>query len=88
MQDMPAQYIWEPWKAPKKVQEQANCIIGKDYPAPIVDHAKVSKQCIARMKAAYDAEKVGQSPSASPAKRKKGAAEEDTPRKMKAAAAK
>ena len=88
LQDMPAQYIWEPWKAPMKVQEQANCIIGKDYPAPIVDHAAVSKQCIARMKAAYDAEKAGQNPSASPAKRKKGAAEEDTPRKKKAAAAK
>ena len=88
MQDMPAQYIWEPWKAPRKVQEQANCIIGRDYPAPIVNHATVSKQCIARVKAAYDAEKAGQNPSASPGKRKKGAAEEDTPRKKKTALAK
>lgn len=71
-----------------KVQEQANCIIGKDYPAPIVDHATVSKQCIARVKAAYDAEKAGVNPSASPAKRKQSAAEEDTPKKKKAAKAK
>ena len=70
VQDMPAKYIYEPWKAPKKVQEEANCIIGVDYPAPIVDHAVVSKQCIARMKEAYDAEKAGQNPSASPPKRK------------------
>lgn len=44
LQDYPPKYIWEPWKAPKEVQEQAGCIIGKDYPAPIVDHAEVSKR--------------------------------------------
>lgn len=67
---MPAKYIWEPWKAPMKVQEEANCIIGKDYPAPIVDHAVVSKQCIARMKEAYDAEKAGHGPAGAGSKRK------------------
>lgn len=30
-------------QAPKAVQEQAGCIIGRDYPFPIVDHAEVSK---------------------------------------------
>lgn len=52
MQNYPAKYIWEPWKAPLKVQEEAGCIIGKDYPGPIVDHAEASKRysMISKMK--------------------------------------
>lgn len=38
---MPAKYIYEPWLAPLEVQRKAGCIIGKDYPRPIVDHALV-----------------------------------------------
>jgi len=53
----PAKYIYEPWNAPKSVQEAAGCIIGKDYPLPIVDHADVSKVNMGKMKAAYDANK-------------------------------
>lgn len=64
---MPAKYIYEPWKASLKVQEEAGCIIGKDYPAPIVDHTEASKRCIQRIKAAYDAgkESAVASPSSS-----------------------
>ncbi|XP_039754282.1 cryptochrome-1 isoform X3 [Pararge aegeria] len=29
---------YEPWSAPLEVQQNANCIIGRDYPAPVVDH--------------------------------------------------
>lgn len=43
MQDMPEKYIYEPWKAPEEVQRKANCIIGKDYPHPLVDHATKHK---------------------------------------------
>lgn len=42
-QDMPDKYIYEPWKAPPAVQATAKCIVGKDYPRPIVDHAAASK---------------------------------------------
>lgn len=64
LKDMPAKYIYEPWTAPKAVQEKANCIIGKDYPLPIVDHAVVSKVNMEKMKAAYaagrgEAEEIG-----------------------------
>lgn len=31
-------YLSEPWKMPDEEQEKASCIIGKEYPAPIVDH--------------------------------------------------
>ena len=50
---MPSKYIYEPWNAPLKVQKDANCIIGKDYPSPMVDHEVVSKLNIERMKENY-----------------------------------
>lgn len=53
LKKFPAEYIYEPWKAPRSIQERAGCIIGKDYPKPIVVHETVSKQNIQRMKAAY-----------------------------------
>ena len=43
VQDMPEKYIYEPWTAPEEVQRKANCIIGKDYPRPLVDHATKHK---------------------------------------------
>ncbi|CAG9133431.1 unnamed protein product [Plutella xylostella] len=38
LSQMPRNYVYEPWKAPLEVQERANCVIGRDYPAPIVNH--------------------------------------------------
>ena len=35
---VPIKYIHEPWRMPSDVQDQADCIIDRDYPAPIVDH--------------------------------------------------
>ncbi|GLI71222.1 hypothetical protein VaNZ11_016339 [Volvox africanus] len=57
LKDMPSKYIYEPWTAPPEVQRRAGCIIGRDYPAPIVDHPVVSKRNISRMAAAYRANK-------------------------------
>eukprot|EP00957_Ditylum_brightwellii_P197845 15071599-Ditylum_brightwellii.AAC.1 len=58
LKKMPDKYIYEPWKAPKDVQKKVGCVIGVDYPKPIVDHAKVSKENMTRMAAAYDAHKA------------------------------
>lgn len=49
LKDMPLKYLFEPWKAPLKVQEEANCIIGEDYPQPMVDHKVASKDCQIKM---------------------------------------
>lgn len=49
----PAKYIYEPWTAPESVQRAAKCIIGKDYPVPMVNHAEVSKLNTGRMKQVY-----------------------------------
>ena len=48
----PQKYIYEPWTAPQSVQKEAGCVIGKDYPRPIVDHKVVVKNNITRMKKA------------------------------------
>ena len=34
---VPTPYIHEPWKMSKTIQKQINCIIGKNYPRPLVD---------------------------------------------------
>jgi cryptochrome len=58
--NFPAKYIYEPWKAPMDVQRRAGCIVGTDYPAPIVDHDTISKTNLAVMKAAYQNGAMGQ----------------------------
>lgn len=40
---VPKEYIHEPHIMPPLTQLEAHCTIGKDYPAPIVDHKKVAK---------------------------------------------
>jgi len=58
LRDFPAKYIYEPWTAPLSVQQSAGCIVGKDYPNPVVDHATISKLNMEKMKAAYSAAKA------------------------------
>ncbi|KAF2881718.1 hypothetical protein ILUMI_24453 [Ignelater luminosus] len=53
LKNMPTQYIHEPWTAPESVQRASKCIIGKDYPLPIVNHALASRTNIQRMKQVY-----------------------------------
>ena len=57
---MPAKFIYEPWKAPIADQKKAGCIIGVDYPKPIVDHDVVSKENMGKMAKAYEAHKAGE----------------------------
>ena len=57
LKNMPKKYIYEPWTAPPDVQRAAKCIIGVDYPAPIVDHTTTSKELIGRMADAYNSNK-------------------------------
>lgn len=50
---MPVQYIHEPWTAPENIQRASKCIIGKDYPLPMVNHGVASRINIQRMKQVY-----------------------------------
>ena len=47
--DVPDDAIFEPWKMSKAVQLHANCVIGRDYPAPIVKHEGAARIAKTRM---------------------------------------
>ena len=51
LKDYPSKYIFEPHLAPIQIQENARCIIGKDYPEPMVDRKVVAKENLAKFKA-------------------------------------
>ncbi|NXX99936.1 CRY1 protein, partial [Centropus bengalensis] len=42
LKNFPSKYIYEPWTASEEEQKQAGCIIGEDYPFPMVDHKEAS----------------------------------------------
>jgi len=51
LKNFPAQYIYEPHLAPDSVQTSCNCLIGVDYPSPIVDRKTSAKENLAKFKA-------------------------------------
>ena len=51
LQAFPVEYIHQPWKAPLYIQEEAGCIIGVDYPKPIVDVCNQEELCCKRIQA-------------------------------------
>lgn len=53
LKNFPSNYIHEPWNAPEEVQRCAKCIIGKDYPKPMVNHGIASRINLERMKQVY-----------------------------------
>jgi len=52
LQHVPDRYLSEPWMMPEAEQQQAGCVIGRDYPAPIVDHIIARRDALARYAAA------------------------------------
>uniref|UniRef100_A0A671R7H4 Cryptochrome circadian regulator 3b n=1 Tax=Sinocyclocheilus anshuiensis TaxID=1608454 RepID=A0A671R7H4_9TELE len=53
LRDFPAKFIYNPWNAPDEVQRAAKCVIGVDYPKPMVNHAEASRLNIERMRQIY-----------------------------------
>jgi len=45
--NVPERHIHAPWLMPRALQKQVGCIIGSDYPAPIVDHASARQRALA-----------------------------------------
>ena len=50
LSSFPSKYIFEPHLAPIEVQRSSRCIIGKDYPEPIVDRKEARKKNMALFK--------------------------------------
>jgi len=51
LRDVPLERLAEPWTMSDAEQEAAGCVIGRDYPEPIVDHARERERAIARYRA-------------------------------------
>ncbi len=41
--NFPTRYIHEPWTAPLQVQRAAKCLVGIDYPKPMINHYMAAK---------------------------------------------
>lgn len=52
---VPDRYLAEPWTMPEDVQRSAGCVIGRDYPEPVVDHAEARREALARYAQAFEA---------------------------------
>ncbi len=48
---VPDEYIHRPWAMPAAAQRESSCVVGVDYPAPIVDHATQKEESLRRFKA-------------------------------------
>jgi deoxyribodipyrimidine photo-lyase len=57
---VPDRHLAQPWTMPPDVQRACGCVIGRDYPEPIVDHAVARREALARYGAARDS---GSSPA-------------------------
>jgi len=55
LRDVPDGRVHEPWRMSADEQREAGCAVGRDYPAPIVDHAQERQLTIARYRAVADA---------------------------------
>ncbi|XP_066528064.1 cryptochrome circadian regulator 3b isoform X2 [Hoplias malabaricus] len=53
LREFPAKFIYDPWNAPEEVQRAAKCVVGVDYPKPMVNHAEASRLNIERMRQIY-----------------------------------
>ncbi|HEX6457969.1 MAG TPA: deoxyribodipyrimidine photo-lyase [Thermoleophilaceae bacterium] len=49
---VPDEHLAEPWKMTGDEQRASGCVIGRDYPAPIVDHREERQRAIERYRAA------------------------------------
>ena len=54
LREVPDEYLAEPWSMSADVQRAAGCIIGEDYPRPIVDHADARRAALARYRTAAE----------------------------------
>jgi deoxyribodipyrimidine photo-lyase len=52
LRDVPTARLATPWAMDDDEQEAAGCVIGRDYPAPIVDHAHERHHAVGRYRAA------------------------------------
>lgn len=50
LRNLPSKYIHQPWMTPLHIQNRRECIIGQNYPHPMIDLAVASEMNCNRMK--------------------------------------
>lgn len=50
---VPPEWIHQPWLMSQATQARAGCMIGREYPLPVVDHARAAREARQRLMAAY-----------------------------------
>ena len=53
LRNVPDRYLAEPWSMPAELQAEVGCRIGRDYPAPIVDHAQARREALDRYRVGH-----------------------------------
>lgn len=53
LRNIPEIWIHEPWKMDLETQENVNCLIGKHYPKPIVDHTTAIRDAKAKISSIF-----------------------------------
>lgn len=57
---VPTTHIHAPWTMPPDLQIAVDCVVGRDYPAPLVDHLAAVREARARIAAFRDRDEVRQ----------------------------
>jgi len=53
LRHVPADWIHEPWRMPQGLQQQYACLLGADYPNPIIEHESAARHAREQLHAAY-----------------------------------
>ena len=48
LRSVPCSFLAEPWRMPVAIQNAVGCVIGRDYPEPIVDHTQARREALER----------------------------------------
>ena len=46
LRPVPDEHLHAPWKMPEDFQIEVGCVIGKDYPEPVIDHAQARERTL------------------------------------------
>ncbi len=52
LRDVPDEYLGEPSRMSERMQRECGCVIGRDYPEPLVDHVAARRAALERYAAA------------------------------------
>jgi deoxyribodipyrimidine photo-lyase len=54
LRDVPGTHLYRPWTMDKRQQRECHCVLGDDYPSPIVDHAEARERTLEAYRAARE----------------------------------